>query len=77
MAAPIVIDSIQLWRERLAVALIAFSVGLPCGLVIAGALAETLVIDPRMEAACKHPTREGEATVMLVIDGRMRCYRYN
>lgn len=35
---------------------------------------EPPVIDERMEKACRWPRLEGETTIGLVIDGKLRCY---
>lgn len=34
------------------------------------------VIDPRMETACKMPRYEGELTLMLVLEGKLMCWRF-
>jgi hypothetical protein len=34
------------------------------------------VVDPGMERGCKLPKLEGESTNFIVVDGKLRCYRY-
>lgn len=34
------------------------------------------VVDPRMEKGCVLPRAEAESTLFIVIDNRLRCWRY-
>lgn len=38
--------------------------------------AKAEVVDPRMESACKWPTREGMMTVVTVMAGKLVCWRW-
>lgn len=34
------------------------------------------VVDRVMEQACRLPTHDGEATIFIVVDESLRCYKY-
>jgi len=76
MTAMKIVDRADLMRERLAIALIAFGLGIPLGAVIHKATIPEAVADARMEAACKMPQHEAESTQFIIVDGKMRCFRY-
>jgi hypothetical protein len=38
--------------------------------------APTPIIDKRMEVACAWPTLEGEMTIVTIMDGKVRCWRW-
>ena len=38
--------------------------------------APTPVIEKRMEVACQWPTLEGEMTIVTIMDGKVRCWRW-
>ena len=47
------------------------------GLVVSKTTAATEpVVDPRLETGCRWPTAEAESTFVIVIDGKLRCFRY-
>ena len=35
-----------------------------------------VIVDPRMESACKFPRREGEFLAVTVLNDRLMCWRY-
>ena len=35
-----------------------------------------VIADPRMEAACKFPQREGEFLAVTVLNDQLKCWRY-
>lgn len=60
----------MLWHRWFAGMLIGAALTFLAGI----ALEEKPVIDPHMEKLCRWPQQEGETTVGLVIDGKLRCY---
>ena len=73
---PIVVLRGDMFREKLAIAILAFGLGVPSGAYVVHATQPVVVIDPRMEAACKWPTGEAEATFVVIMEGKPKCYRW-
>ena len=71
-----IVDRRERMKERLAIALIAFSLGVPAGAVIVHKMQPIIVIDQRMERVCGWPKQEGEFLWVMIEDGKVKCGRY-
>jgi hypothetical protein len=74
MNHPFVTDSWEVNHIRTRWLAIGLLLGMFGFALIAHALAEPEVIDPRMEKACQWPKRHGQAMMVAVIDGKILCW---
>lgn len=55
---------------------IAVLLGAVLSFLIYSQFANSEVVDPKMESACKFPRNEGEMTVITVMNGKLVCWRW-
>ena len=55
---------------------IAVLLGAVLSFLIYSQFANSEIIDPKMESACKFPRNEGEMTVITVMNGKLVCWRW-
>lgn len=61
------------WAARLAWLL----VGVILGAAVSYLNAKEIIVDPRMPTMCLWPRHNGEAMMVAIVDGKVRCWELN